>query len=397
MLLASINDIFSNSADVVFFSAILAVIVILVVVFIVSKVVQRRRDKKYEKEFEERKAKELAASESSQNQTPENKPAEEPTEETPVEEAVEEPKEETPVEEAVEEPVEEKVKPAPKQTKKAPAKKTPAKKPSTKKAPAKKPVEKAKPAPVAAPKTSGRTYNGKFEVYPSGDGYQYRLKASNGEILVVSEVYTTHDGVLKAIEAVQRNVETGDIRIIEDKHGGFKFKLTSKNYRVLALGANYSTSASAVRASESFKKFALKANVVEIETPEDHDLESSPIEIVNTEDKDGGKYLVEKFNGEYSWSLKAANGQILVQAEGYTSRSGVLNSVETFKKNVENGSFKVVKDKSGSFHFKLYTSSGRVAAIGEFYGSKQLAESAANSVASYYKNSEVVEQKEENE
>ncbi len=296
-------------------------------------------------------------------------------------------------------------------TKKAPAKKPAAKKettkPATKKAAEKKPAEKkpaekkapakkAVVAPVEKPASKGRGYNGKYEVYPSGDGYQYRLKASNGEVLVVSEVYSTHDSLLKAIDAVKRNIDTGEIRIIEDKHGMFKFKLTSKNYRVLALGSSYSTEKSATRASESFKRFALSADIFDIETPEDQDAGSAtPMEKpANVEEKTGGKYVIEKFNGEFSWDLKASNGQILCQAEGYTSKSGAITSIDNFKKNVEIGSFKIIKDKNENYHYNLYTPSGRVAAIGESYNSKQLAESAVASVVAYYKSAEVTEAEE---
>lgn len=301
-----------------------------------------------------------------------------------------------------------------KKTKKPAEKKAPAKKPVEKKAPAKtatskkasekkpvekKPAEKKAPvkkvvvAPVEKTAPKGRGYNGKYEVYPSGDGYQYRLKASNGEILVVSEVYSTHDSLLKAIDAVKRNIDTGDIRIIEDKHGMFKFKLTSKNYRVLALGSSYSTEKSATRASESFKRFALSADIVNIEAPEDQDAgTATPVEKPeNVEDKTGGKYVIEKFNGEFSWDLKASNGQILCQAEGYTSKSGAISSIDNFKKNVETGSFKIIKDKNDNYQYKLYTPSGRVAAIGESYNSKQLAESAVLSVVAYYKSAEITE------
>ena len=237
----------------------------------------------------------------------------------------------------------------------------------------------------------GRTYNGKYEIYPNGDGYQYRLKASNGEILIVSETYASRDGVIKAIDAVKRNIESGEIRIIEDKHGKFKFKLTSKNYRVVAFGANYSTEKSAVRASESFKKFAMKADIVDITLSDDSDLNSSVVVIGERVDKIGGKFVVEKYNGEFSWDLKATNGQILCQAEGYMSKVGVMNSIENFKKNVEKGSFKIIKDKNDHFHYNLYTPTGRVAAIGETYASKQQAESAVNSVVAFYKKAEIVE------
>ena len=288
--------------------------------------------------------------------------------------------------------------------KKAPAKKTAAKKittakKNTTKAPAKKTTAKnaevpAEPVAEEAPK-KGRQYNGKCEVYQDADGYRYRLKASNGEVLVVSESYTTREGVTKAIDAVKRNLETGEVRVFADKRGKFKFKLVSKNYRVLAVSANYSTEKGALRAAESFKKFAVKADVVDIELTDTDSLVALPIEVTRGDDKIGGKFFVEKFNGEYSWDLKASNGQILCQAEGYTSRAGCLYSIETFKKNVENGTFKCVKDKNERYCYKLYSTNGRVCAVGESYPTKQSAFSAANSVCSFYKNAEIVELKEE--
>ncbi|MBR6072622.1 MAG: DUF1508 domain-containing protein [Acholeplasmatales bacterium] len=276
---------------------------------------------------------------------------------------------------------------------KAPAKKTA---PQTK-APAKSAAKKTAPVKTATKKaeaSKGRSYNGKYEVYQTGDQWQYHLKASNGEILFVSETYTTRDGVLKAIDAVKRNLENGDVRIFADKHGNYKFKLVSRNYRVLAISANYSTEKGATRASESFKSFAVKADIVDIEY-EDVDLKTAtPINVNLKDTKNGGKFIVEVFDGEYSWDLKASNGQILAQAEGYTSKAGCMNSIESFKKAVVEGSFKCVKDKNGNFQYKLYTSSGRVCAVGEAYSSKTSAESAAQSVASFYKNADIVENKE---
>ncbi len=287
----------------------------------------------------------------------------------------------------------------------APKKEAPKKETATKKEAPKKTAAKAATAAAttaAAKKTAakkddapkGRSYNGKYEVYHTGDAWQYHLKASNGEILFVSETYTTRDGVIKGIDAVKRNLETGEVKIFADKHGNYKFKLVSRNYRVLAISANYGNEKGATRASESFKNFAVKADIVDIEY-EDVDLKTAtPIDIDLKDEKTGGKFIVEVFDGEYSWDLKASNGQILAQAEGYTSKAGCMNSIESFKKAVVEGSFKCVKDKNGNFQYKLYTSSGRVCAVGEAYPSKTSAESAAQSVASFYKNAEVVENKE---
>ena len=257
-----------------------------------------------------------------------------------------------------------------------------------------KPVKKVATKKTAiVPVKKGRTYNGKYEVYQTADGYAYQLKASNGEILVTSETYASKDGVLKAIDAVKKNLETGTVKIFPDKRGKYQFKLISKNYRTLAISANYNVEKSAIRASESFKKFALKADIVDIELPDNDAAIATPIEITaKPDDKQGGKFVYEEFNGEFGWELRASNGQILCQMDGYTSKKGCMNSIDKFKENVASGTFKCVQDKAGRYQFKLYSQAGRICAVGESYSTKQSAEGAANSVVSF-SNAPVVEEK----
>ena len=307
---------------------------------------------------------------------------EEAQEEVVVEEIQEEPVveevEETVVEEVKEEAVVEKVKEEPVVKEKVVKKSKP---------------KRSLPSPeeatiISEPKK--RVYRGKYEVYATGDGYAYTLKASNGEILVQSEIYSSKEGVYKAIDAIKRNVENGDIRIFADKRGRYKFKVISKNYRVLAIGANYQTEKRAQSAVESFKKFALISEIVEVELEDKEYMVATPI-VVIAEPKEGGKYFIEKFDSEYSWMLKANNGEILCQADGYTSRNGCAFAIEKFKNNVENGEFKYVKDKSGAYCYKLYNQSGRVCAVGESCPTKQGAISQAKSVKSFYHTTEIIE------
>ena len=331
------------------------------------------------------------------DEAPEEEPVETPTEEEPAEEPVEE--------KAAEEPVEEKAEEEPEEVKEAPKPKKPRakkaeKKEEPKKAAAKKESKKAKEEPKPAPKKAAEKkeeapktgrYNGKYEVYQAADGYAYRLKASNGEVLATSEIYTTRDGILRAINTVKKNVEVGELRVFADKKGKFKFKMLSGNHRVLLISANYAQEAGANRAVESFKKFALKADIVDVEIKDDDLASATKIKITSTEDKAGGKYEIEESNGEFSWDLKASNGEILVQMEGYTSKASLLSSIEKFKQYVEEGTFKSIKDKTGHYQYKLYTKSNRVAAVGESYKTKTSAVSAANSVVSFYKLAEVVD------
>lgn len=55
----------------------------------------------------------------------------------------------------------------------------------------------------------------KFEVYKSKNGYRWRLKAGNGEIVATSEEYTTKDGAIKGCEAVTRAAESAEVVEVE--------------------------------------------------------------------------------------------------------------------------------------------------------------------------------------
>jgi uncharacterized protein YegP (UPF0339 family) len=47
---------------------------------------------------------------------------------------------------------------------------------------------------------------GTFELYTDKSGeYRFRLKASNGEVIAISEGYSSKSGALSGIESVRRN------------------------------------------------------------------------------------------------------------------------------------------------------------------------------------------------
>lgn len=56
----------------------------------------------------------------------------------------------------------------------------------------------------------------KFEVYKSNNGYRWRLKAGNGEIVATGEEYASKDGAVKGCEAVARAAESAEIVEVED-------------------------------------------------------------------------------------------------------------------------------------------------------------------------------------
>lgn len=236
---------------------------------------------------------------------------------------------------------------------------------------------------------SARVLLGKYEIFPVKDAFLYRLKASNGEILVVSEMYKSAKGALTAIETVKKNIKTGKLQVSQDKHGLWQFKLLASNQRMLVVSANYTTQTSCERAANSFKKFAYISQIVELEEDSEHLFEE--IELQALANKKGGKIIVSGSENEYEFKLLASNGAILCSSVTYGSKMAALNAISSFKEAIKTGTFYVVKDKNKMFQFKLYSTLGRCLAIGEAYKVKTQAVSAANSITAYINMAEVVD------
>ena len=340
-------------------------LVVLIIVLIIVLIAAGSKKKKANKV--------LAKAEVSQTEQKEVKQLEEVKEEpVQVEEQEEEVKEEvvTPVseEKSVEEKVEEQeVKPVVKQT-------------------VKKTVEEVKTEEVSQPeeveeaKTS-RIAIGKYEVFPVNDVFLYRLKASNGEIMVTSEIYKSAKGAVSAIETVKKNVEAGTLQVYEDKHGLWQFKLFASNKRLLVVSANYTSEASCTSAANSFKKFATISPVIILEEDVEHLMEE--IELEALADKKGGKLTINTAKEGFDFKLLASNGVVLCSSSDYKTKTAIVNAISSVKEAVKNGKFFVVKDKRETFQFKLYSATGRCVLVGEAYKNKNQAISAANSVASF--------------
>lgn len=236
---------------------------------------------------------------------------------------------------------------------------------------------------------TGRVALGKFEVFPVNDVFLYRLKASNGEILVVSEIYTTLKGAVSAVETVKKNVETGSIQIYEDKHGLWQFKLFASNKRQLVASANYPTQSGCESAANSFKKFALVSPVVILQEDPEHLMEE--VDLHASVDKKGGKLNIIIDEGQYNFQLLASNGVMLCTSPDCTTKNAVVNAISVVKEAVKNGRFFVVKDKRGTYQFKLYSAVGRCVLVGEAYKGKTQAVSSANSVASFMNLAEIID------
>lgn len=86
--------------------------------------------------------------------------------------------------------------------------------------------------------------------------------------------------------------------------------------------------------------------------------------------------------GEFRFRLKAGNGETILASEGYSSKSGCTNGIESVKKNSANPDRFVKKETdSGKFRFNLTASNGQVIGTSESYSSESARDNGTRSVA----------------
>ena len=118
---------------------------------------------------------------------------------------------------------------------------------------------------------------GKFILKQTGTGFKFDLKAGNGETIATSEVYTTEAACLNGIESVKKNcigevedqtaeevveVKHPKFEVYTDKAGEFRFRLKARNGEIIAVSEGYTSKAGCLNGVESVKKNAPEAEVV---------------------------------------------------------------------------------------------------------------------------------------
>lgn len=85
-----------------------------------------------------------------------------------------------------------------------------------------------------------------------------------------------------------------------------------------------------------------------------------------------GKFIISKRkNGEFQFNLKAANGQVILSSEGYSSKSGCQKGIDSVKKNSQDDSkFDRLTAKDGRWYFNLKATNGQIIGSSQMYESE---------------------------
>lgn len=120
---------------------------------------------------------------------------------------------------------------------------------------------------------------GKFVLRKVATGYKFDLRAANGYTVATSEVYATGAACRKGVQSVKKNlpcaaladltegkaepVGNPKVEVYADKAGDFRFRLRSRNGKIIAVSDPYTTKSACLSGLESARRSAVDAPVLE--------------------------------------------------------------------------------------------------------------------------------------
>ena len=119
----------------------------------------------------------------------------------------------------------------------------------------------------------------KFVIRTVNSGIKFDLKATNGQTILTSEVYTTEAACRKGIESIMKNAPAANVEnqteegyetlthpkfeMYQDKAGEYRFRLKARNGEIIGISEGYTAKAGCLNGIESVKKNAEDAEIVE--------------------------------------------------------------------------------------------------------------------------------------
>lgn len=213
---------------------------------------------------------------------------------------------------------------------------------------------------------------GEFELYRSeaNGEFRFRLKASNGEIILSgSEGYTSRSGAQNALDSVRLNGrDASAYDYLTTSDGQFRFNLEAANGEILGVSESYTRRADAERGAKTVIGYIAAGPVLDDWT-----------NLCTFE-------LFVDAADEYRFRYRAGNGEIMLKSEGYATERGAKQAIDT---NVTHGAwtdaFVVQEASNGEFYFNLVAPNGEVVGTSsETYTELGSAEEAVDTLVEHF-------------
>lgn len=204
--------------------------------------------------------------------------------------------------------------------------------------------------------------SGRFETFVGEDGRHYfHLLAKNGERILASQGYATADAAESGIAAVKKNgADDARYAVLLADNGEHYFNLRSSNGKVIGTSETYVSKSNAERGVAAVKRAIAQA--IEAEA------EAGDVRFETVKGSDGKTYV----------HLRAANGQIVLQTQGYGSKTAAQKGIAAIQAAaVHADRFEVFEGEDGQHTFRLTATNGEILGRGEMYATKSNAYRAA--------------------
>lgn len=82
-----------------------------------------------------------------------------------------------------------------------------------------------------------------------------------------------------------------------------------------------------------------------------------------------GKFVVSiRSNGDHQFNLVADNGQVILSSQGYASKDGCMNGIESVRANGQIADrFEKLTASNGKFYFNLKAANGQIIGTSQMY------------------------------
>ena len=203
---------------------------------------------------------------------------------------------------------------------------------------------------------------GRFETFTGRDGkFYFHLIAGNGEKVLYSQGYTTLASAKNGVASIKTNgTDASKFLLREASDGAWYFVVLAGNGQIIGASEMYVSQSNATRGMTS------TANVVR------STLEQMPAVT--------GNARFETFRGldsKYYFHVRALNGEIVIQSQGYTTRASALNGAASVQTNgSSSGRYQILPAADGTSYFVLRAVNGQIIGRSETYVSATNAQRA---------------------
>lgn len=202
-----------------------------------------------------------------------------------------------------------------------------------------------------------------FELWQASDGWRFQFVSASDEVLLDSQAYSTRVAALNGVLAVIENgVDAASYQLV-DIANGTTLALRAANHATIGDGGVYESHA----AAEAARDASIDAVVAY------QDWQAN---------RTGSRFDVfTATNGRFYFRLRAGNGGIVLQSQGYATEESALGgtfSVADFGTSAAR--YDVRQATSGQWYFNLTASNGQVIGTSEMYASRYNAERGRDAI-----------------